>query len=57
MFYNVQSFIRGFERIIRQRQHQRIVESNKTHVVPFNIFINAKYHRMKVVSDEATLRS
>lgn len=43
--------------IIRQRQHQHIVESNNAHVVPFNIFINGKYHHMKVVSDETTLHS
>jgi len=44
VFYNVQSFIQGFARIIKQWQHQCIVESNKAHVVPFNIFINARYH-------------
>jgi hypothetical protein len=45
-----------FGRIIKQWQHQCIVESNKSHVVPFNIFINARYHHMKVVGDEVTLR-
>ncbi len=33
------------------------MESSKTHDVPFNIFIHAHNHNVKVVIDETTLRS
>jgi hypothetical protein len=44
--------IRGVGRFIRQWQQHWVVESSKTHVVPFNIFMDAKYHHVKVVGDE-----
>jgi hypothetical protein len=31
------------------------MELGKTPTVPFNIFTNARYHRMKVIRDEAAL--
>jgi hypothetical protein len=33
------------------------VESSKTHVIPFNIFMDARYHHVKVARDEITLRA
>ncbi len=41
----------------RANAQQWIKGSNKTPIIPFNIFIDVKYHRMKVVGVEATLRS
>jgi hypothetical protein len=32
------------------------VELGKAHVIPFNIFIDAKYNCVKVFGDETTLR-
>jgi hypothetical protein len=29
-----------------------VVESSKTHVIPFNIFKDSKYHNVKVGSDQ-----
>jgi hypothetical protein len=31
------------------------VELGKLHVVPFNIFIDARYHQMKIVGDETCM--
>jgi hypothetical protein len=33
------------------------MESSKTLIVPFNIFMDARYHGMKVVGDEVALRT
>jgi hypothetical protein len=32
-----------------------MVESSKTHVVPLNIFMDARFHHVKVVGDEVAL--
>jgi hypothetical protein len=36
-------------------QQQWIVGSSKTPTISFNIFIDVRYHRVKVVGAEATL--
>jgi len=33
------------------------VESYKTHVILFNVFINVKFHHVKVVNDETIFQS
>jgi hypothetical protein len=33
------------------------MELGKTLVVPFNIFIDARYHQVKIVGDEVSLQS
>jgi hypothetical protein len=49
--------IRGVGRFIRQQQQQRVVELGETHAIPFNIFMDARYHHVKVASDEVTLQA
>jgi hypothetical protein len=56
-FCSNQSTIQSFARIIRQRLQQCIVESNKAHAIPFNIFKDAKYHCVKTLGDQTTFRS
>ncbi len=34
-----------------------MVELNKTFVVPFNIFINSKFHRVKVANNEVVFQA
>jgi hypothetical protein len=34
-----------------------IVQTSKSPPIPFNIFMNVKYHHVKLASDEATLIS
>jgi hypothetical protein len=43
--------------LIRQWQNQHIIEIGTTLVVPFNIFIDAQFQRVKIVGDKATLQS
>jgi hypothetical protein len=49
--------IRGVGRFIRQQQQQWVVELAETHVIPFNIFMDARYHHVKVVGDEVTFQA
>lgn len=53
----IKFIIRGIGCLIGQRQLQWNVGSGKTPTIPFNIFIDARYHWVKVVGDEATLQS
>jgi len=55
--YNIQSLICGIGRFIRQWQQHWVVELGKTHVVPFNIFMDARYQHVKVGSDELSFRT
>lgn len=45
--------IRGISRFTKQQQ---VVESGKAPTFPFNIFIDARHHHVKVVADKATLQ-
>ncbi len=56
-FCSNQSTIQSIARIIRQRLQQCIVESNKTHAIPFNIFKDANYHCVKTIGDQTTFQS
>jgi hypothetical protein len=54
---NIQSFIRGIGRLIRQRQNQCIIEIGTTLAIPFNIFTDVWFHCVKTTKNEAVLQS
>ncbi len=56
-FGSIQALIHGIGRFIKQRQEQQVMESSKALAIPFNIFMDAKYHWMKVVRDETTFQT
>jgi hypothetical protein len=44
--------IRGIGKLVWQRKGQCVVEYGKTLVVLFNIFLDPRYHQVKVTNDE-----
>ncbi len=51
-FDNIQSLIRGIEKLVQQRKEQCVVEYGKTLAILFNIFLDPRYHQVKVTNDE-----
>jgi hypothetical protein len=47
--------IHGISRLTRQQQ--QVVESGKAPTIRFNIFMDARYHHVKVVGDETSLQA
>jgi hypothetical protein len=56
-FYNIQLLIKGIGKLIQYKQEQHVVEFGKVLVVSFNIFLDPRYHWIKVGSNEVTFRS
>jgi hypothetical protein len=44
--------IRGIEKLVQQRKEQCVVEYGKTLAILFNIFLDPRYHQVKVTNDE-----
>jgi hypothetical protein len=48
-FCIIQFLLQGIGQLIKQKQQPCIMELGKAHAIPFNIFIDARYHCVKVV--------
>jgi len=42
---------------MRQKQKLCVVKSSKAPIFPFNIFLDPKYHLIKIGNDESTVKS
>jgi hypothetical protein len=55
LYGSIQSFIRGIDKLIKQRQNQRVAEIGVILAIGFNIFIDAKYNWVKLEVNEVAM--
>jgi hypothetical protein len=55
LYGSIWSFIRGIGKLIRQRQNQWVAKIGVTLAIGFNIFIDARYNRVKLEVDEVAM--